>query len=214
MSIATLKKKTQTQYRNMSVGQPGFSLNGTYRSQGYIGQTSLSRSLPRTLSKGNTIRGHGGCCGTYPIYPAILSAVNSTEDNKVVKPSTLSNKGMLDTKYRWIRRPQPFSSVGMKQVDQSDYLKYLKQKNIQENISTSEDSLCKHIVTNDCNISKCNYVSSKVSQIIHKPESDYLAISQEEHIQNINSRCTLLDKSNIFSPKTPSISGVPFSTCG
>lgn len=213
MSIATLKKKTQTQYRNMSVGQPSFSLNGTHRSQGYIGQTSLSRSLPRTLSNGNTIRGHGGCCGTYPIYPAILSAVNSTEDNKVVKTSTLSNKGMLDTKYRWIRRPQPFSSVGMRQVDQTDYLKYLKKKNIQENISTSEDSLCKHIEPDNYNIFTCKYVSSKVFQTIHKPESDYLAISQEEHIQNINSRYTLLDKSNFYSPRTPSISGVPFSTC-
>lgn len=213
MSIATLKKKSQTQYRNMSVGQQGFSLNGTHRSQGYIGQTSLSRSLPRTLAKGNTIRGHGGCCGTYPTYPSILSAVNSTEDISVVKKSALSNKGMLDTKYRWIRRPQPFSHVGMTQVDQTDYLKYLKQKNIQENISTSEDSLCKHVEPSDCNVSKCKYVSSKVTQTIHKPESDYLAVSQEEHIQNINSRCTILDKSNIFSPRTPSISGVAFGTC-
>jgi len=54
MSIATLKRKTQTQYNNMSVGsKTGFSLNGTHRSQGYIGQTSLSRSLPKTLMKGN-----------------------------------------------------------------------------------------------------------------------------------------------------------------
>jgi hypothetical protein len=210
MSVATLKRKTQTQYRNMSVGQSAFSLNGTYRSQGYIGQTSLSRSLPRTLAKGNTIRGHGGCCGTYPKYPAILSAVNSTENISVVKKSTLSNKGMLDTKYRWIRRPQPFSHVGPKQVGQTDYLKYLKQKTIQENIS--KDSLCKHIEPDNCNVSSCEYVSSKVSQTIHKPESDYLAISQEEHIQNINSRCTILDKSSIFSPKT-SISGLPFGTC-
>lgn len=218
MSIATLKKKSQTQYRNMSVGQHGFSLNGTHRSQGYIGQTSLSRSLPRTLAKGNTFRGHGGCCGTYPVYPAILSAVKSTENISVVKPSTLSNKGMLDTKYRWIRRPQPFSSVGAKQVDQTDYLKYLKRKTIQENIS--KDSLCKHIEPDECNVSTCKYVSAKASQTIHKPESDYIAVSQEEHIQNVNSRCTILDKSSIFSldkssmfsPKT-SISGVPFGTC-
>lgn len=210
MSLATFKKKTQTQYRNMSVGQQGFSLNGTHRSQGYIGQTSLSRSLPRTLAKGNTIRGHGGCGGTYPVYPSIISAVNSTEDISVVKKSTLSNKGMLDTKYRWIRRPLPFSSVGMKQVDQTDYLKYLKQKTIQENIS--KDSLCKHIESDNCNVSTCEYVSSKVSQTIHKPKSDYLAISQEEHIQNINSRCTILDISGIFSPRT-SISGVAFGTC-
>ena len=36
MSLATLKKKTQAQYRNVSVGQPQFSINGTHRSQGYV----------------------------------------------------------------------------------------------------------------------------------------------------------------------------------
>ena len=30
----------------------GFSLNGTTRNQGYIGQTSLSRTLVRTLRNG------------------------------------------------------------------------------------------------------------------------------------------------------------------
>ena len=40
MSIATLKKKTQARYTNqMSIGHAGFSLNGTHRNQGYIGQT-------------------------------------------------------------------------------------------------------------------------------------------------------------------------------
>ena len=63
MSIATLKRKTQTKYNNMSVNTgTGFSLNGTRRNQGYIGQTSLSRSLVRTLRNGTAVRGHGGCC--------------------------------------------------------------------------------------------------------------------------------------------------------
>ena len=66
MSIVALKKKTAAKYNNMSVNtKEGFSLNGTRRLQGYVGQTSLSRSLPRTLMRGTTIRGHGGCCGTY-----------------------------------------------------------------------------------------------------------------------------------------------------
>jgi hypothetical protein len=60
MSIATLKRKSQAQYNNNSVGQIAFSLNGTRRNQGYVGQTSLSRSLPRTLARGKIPRGHGG----------------------------------------------------------------------------------------------------------------------------------------------------------
>jgi hypothetical protein len=48
MSIATLKKKTQSQYNNVSVGQKQFSLNGTRRSQGWVGQTALARRRAAT----------------------------------------------------------------------------------------------------------------------------------------------------------------------
>ena len=85
MSIVALKRKTEAKYNNMSVGQKnGFSINGTHRNQGYIGQTSLSRSLPRTLMKNGTAKGHGGCCGNYYIGNIIQSAVTSTEDSTIV----------------------------------------------------------------------------------------------------------------------------------
>ncbi len=99
MSIATLKRKTQAKYNNMSVGQSQFSLNGTHRSQGYVGQTMLSRHFPKTLMKGNVIRGHGGCCGTYPIKPIVQSGVNYQEDSRVVKSSVINTAGMIETKY-------------------------------------------------------------------------------------------------------------------
>ena len=56
MSEATLKRKTAVKYRNMSVGNEsknnkGFSLNGTTRNQGYVGQDTLGRSLPKTIMK-------------------------------------------------------------------------------------------------------------------------------------------------------------------
>ena len=102
MSIVTLKRKTQAKYNNMSVGQKQFSLNGTHRNQGYVGQTTLSRSLPTTLMKGNVIRGHGGCCGHYPIKPIVQSGVNYQEDSSVVKHSVLNTAGMIETKYQCI----------------------------------------------------------------------------------------------------------------
>ena len=93
MSIATLKKKTQAQYNNMSVGSNhGFSLNGTHRSQGYVGQTTLSRSLPRTL-----MNGHGGSYGQYPIVPVVLSAVTSLNNPNIIKPSVVGTYGMINT---------------------------------------------------------------------------------------------------------------------
>jgi hypothetical protein len=48
MSITTLKRKTSAKYNNSSVGQKQFSINGTTKNQGWVGQTSLSRSFPMT----------------------------------------------------------------------------------------------------------------------------------------------------------------------
>jgi len=99
MSIATLKKKTQAKYNNMSVGMDNFSLNGTHRSQGWVGQTMLSRSLPRTPMKGNTPKGNGGCCGKYNTKPGIIqSGVYYLNNPTVIKPSVITNKGMLEEK--------------------------------------------------------------------------------------------------------------------
>ena len=93
MSLATLKKKTQSKYQNSSVGVKQFSINGTNRNQGYVGQTSLSRSLPRTLAGGAFNKGHGGCCGKYTdLDTPVISAVTSTEDSSVVKSAVLSTK--------------------------------------------------------------------------------------------------------------------------
>lgn len=112
MSLVTLKNKVKAQYRNSSVSQPQFSLNGTLRNQGYVGQTSLSRHLIRTPMKGNVIKGHGGCCGKYLVKPVIQPSCTRTLNNSsVVKSSVKNNTGMINTQYRWIRRPQPYTSV-------------------------------------------------------------------------------------------------------
>jgi len=95
----------------MSVNQRQFSLNGGYRNQGYVGQNLISRSLPKTPMRGDTICGSGGWDGTYLTRPPIQSAVTSTEDPNVIKTSVKGTEGMLQEKYRWIRRPRPFSTV-------------------------------------------------------------------------------------------------------
>jgi len=130
MSIVTLKKKTQTQYNNMSVNsKTGFSLNGTHRSQGYIGQTMLSRSLPRTPMKGNVAKGHGGCCGKYPQHGIIQSAVTSLNNTSIIKSSVQTTYGMIRTHYKWIWRPQPYTSTKVDTFHnsnpQSNYIKNL-----------------------------------------------------------------------------------------
>ena len=113
MSIVTLKRKTAATIKNDSVGLSNFSLNGTRRNQGYVGQDMRGRSLPKTIMKGNTPKGHGGCCGKYVKGAIVKSIVNLNCPNNpaVLKTSVLGTNGMLMTKYRWIRRPQPYSTT-------------------------------------------------------------------------------------------------------
>ena len=136
MSIVTLKKKTRQQYNCMSVGRSAFSLNGTHRSQGWVGQTSLSRSLPRTPHRGVTAQGHGGCCGAYSTTSLnIVSGINYQNDPSYVKSSVLDTRGMLATKYRWIRRPAPFTSVKPSTDDQDTYVTLLHRNTVQQSSS-------------------------------------------------------------------------------
>ena len=102
MSLATLKKKTQTKYNNMSVNSV-FNLNGTTRNQGYIGQTSLSRSLPKTIMKGPIMHGYGTCCIKLPLNKPIISGIDYNNDFRVIKTSVKNTKGMLaDRKVRYL----------------------------------------------------------------------------------------------------------------
>jgi hypothetical protein len=184
MSIVALKRKTNAKYNNMSVGSTqGFSINGTHRNQGFVGQTSLSRSLPRTLMKGNTPKGNGGCCGTYNKTTIVQSGVTSVEDSTVVKSSVSGTNGMLTTQFRWVRRPYPYAVVKpdntLNANTQHEYITRLKKLTLNkvENI--------------DCAINKTvtGYKSGNVCDYT-KAESDYLSVSCNEYIMKIQDGCT------------------------
>lgn len=102
MSIYTLKRKTDASYRTMSTGQVCFSLNGGHRSQGYVGQTSLSRSLPRTLMHGDTARGSSACCGKYISVPIVSSGILDMNISTTTKKSVVSSRGRIVKRYPWI----------------------------------------------------------------------------------------------------------------
>jgi len=195
MSIVTLKKKTQTQYNNMSVGMKGFSLNGTRRSQGYVGQTSLSRSLPKTIMKGNVACGHGGHLGKFRKMPIVQSAVISLNNANVVKPSVLGTSGMIDTKYRWIDRPQPYTTVkpdnNQHSNSQSDYITNLTKKTI-SNAAVCDGSV--NYVNQICyrNVDSC-LTNAKTVVAISKPDSVFKPISQSEYLIKKHNKCTVND---------------------
>lgn len=60
MSLATLKRKTAAKYNNMSVGHANFSLNGTHRSQGYVGQNLRSESCMLCTNDPNVVKSSVG----------------------------------------------------------------------------------------------------------------------------------------------------------
>lgn len=200
MSIATLKRKTQTKYNNMSVGLNGFSINGTHRNQGYVGQTSLSRSLPRTLMRGNTVRGHGGCCGTFTVGPIIQSGVTSVEDSTVVKTSTIGTSGMLSTRYKWDKETGKYPIVKPSNNNhntQSDYIKRLTKTTISDikKANDPNNTDCKNtinVIYSNCPKYDAHYkrpIFNKPTCFFTKPESDYLPISSGEYMIQLNDGC-------------------------
>ncbi len=128
MSIATLKRKTAAKYNNNSVGL-GFALNGTHRNQGYVGQTSLSRTVISSKMNGNALKGHGGCCGSYP-SKVIKSQLtdNCLEDTSVIKDSTLGTRGMLREKYKWIWRGGVYAPAKSGDSNNFNYSSYRTSK--------------------------------------------------------------------------------------
>ena len=134
MSIATLKKKTQAKYNNMSVSQPQFSLNGTLRNQGYVGQTSLSRHFVHTPMLGNTVKGNGGLNGAYKQAPFIVEAsLFTTNDPRSVKQSVGNHAGDIAVQNRYLScREWPCSNPVVKNLEYSSetYTEELRKKTL------------------------------------------------------------------------------------
>jgi len=193
MSIATLKKKTQAQYNNMSAGNTqGFSLNGTLRNQGYVGQTSLSRSLPRTLMKGNVIKGHGGCCGNFLIKPIVQSAVTSLNNPQVIKPSVKNTDGMIETKYMWTNRPQKLLSLWKPNYNTNDKSHETYMKDLVKATLKADSAACQKPNTSFkpcCANADANLFNGPAYKPITKPESTYSAISQSEYLAYLTNGC-------------------------
>jgi hypothetical protein len=190
MSIVTLKRKVQAQYNNVSVGQSAFSLNGTRRSAGYVGQDMLGRSLIRSLSRNGSLKGHGGCCGKYPIQEVKTTPEMSGLNNPAtVKTSSLNTTGLFMSKYRWIRRPQPYSTTkpgdAQNNNAQSTYIEHISRKAI------NDAATCPNIPVKTCS-SGCPPIT--------KPKEATGALDENDRLQSLVKKCTNNDDFQI--PKT------------
>ena len=173
MSLATLKKKTAAKYNNMSVNKPSFSLNGTHRSQGYVGQDTIGRSLPRTPMNGNEAKGHGGCCGTYLRSNIVQSGVTSTNDTSVVKSTVTGPSGQLA---KWLHTPlynvaKPDATNNIN--TQQDYISRVEQQAIQAAALTKEaGNVCNVAKVNSCNLLPSDFIARKGKSNVFKRSKD------------------------------------------
>jgi hypothetical protein len=202
MSIVTLKRKTSAKYNNMSVNSKvGFSLNGTHRNQGYVGQSVISRSIPRVNTKG-----HGGCCGTYVIKNNVPNVWN-TEDTTVVKKSSMNNKAVIETKYMYVKRPYPYGSVKPDDTNnintQGTYITEKAKKiityvascpNVPQKVSNCTTSLTKLLRRTNYNVPR------KINCPIVKDTHDFTSISQGEYMKTYATKCNINDDFKFTAP--------------
>lgn len=185
MSIATLKRKTLTKYNNMSVNTgTGFSLNGTTRNQGYVGQTSLSRTLVRTLRNGSAVRGHGGCCTDASKAPIIQTEFTNLEDNAIVKKSSLNTMGMLKRRYN----NKNYNFVKPDNNNNINTSQYHTDRVKKDCIRCTESTINTKVSIPCCNECKPN------ENNITKPIETYMHISGSQHTQDLTLKCAENDK--------------------
>jgi len=136
MSLQVLKKKSRHNRRFAPIsgrGTDGFSLNGGYRNIGAVGQFRMVSNTTRTPYKGSLPKGNGGNNGKYYNHP-LNSGSCCTNDNKIIKKSSLNTAGMIDTKYKWTKSTYPNYWVQEDDnsykitSDQAQYIRQLTQK--------------------------------------------------------------------------------------
>ncbi len=121
----------------VGLSESGFSLNGGSRNVGRVG-SDMKMSHSGTPFRGPYARGRGGTYGAYPPAPLVAdptetlsgavrnhgsaaavvqpvlnaqSVYTRGDQARFVKRSTVSTKGMLDARFRWVRRPYPYAWV-------------------------------------------------------------------------------------------------------
>ena len=129
MSLSVLKRKSQTKYGKLSSrGNVGFSINNPRRVDSHANQHQT-----QTPMKGLAPRGHGSCCGKFPVNIIQSQYVNydfherqyiGDKSNQGI--SVKNHTGSMAIRHKWLKRGYPHTVV--KDVHPMTYDTYLKQK--------------------------------------------------------------------------------------
>jgi hypothetical protein len=184
MSIVALKNKTAAKYNSMSVGHRQFSLNGGYRNQGWVGQTMLSRSLPKTCMRGNTPIGSGGCCGKYMNNGIVQSAVTSLNDSSVIKGSSINNLSMIHNDnrypYRWVRKYSRTDIVDSRLNKLKQKTLACKENSIKNKNAGIPSEGCKNLMNNEKPVI-CSVVTKDAIK----------TVEQSTYIEKLTAKCDI-----------------------
>ena len=177
MSIVVLKRKSSTKYGKIS-SSPNhkiFSINNPRRIGRHPG-----KGQTQTPMKGTAYRGHGTCCGTYPINVLASNYVNydpyerdlNASDKVTTGISVKNNFSSISTRNKWIKSTYPNYIV--KNMQPKDYETYIAQKAAQN----ASKSLGEESITQDnCELDnvKCNKKSSDiVKRVDTMSQSEYM----------------------------------------
>ena len=96
MSLIVLKRKSRRYKAPVSGrGNNGFSINGGYRNQGWVGQDMLGRSLSHTPYRGVAPMGNGGTGGRYPQNIIDGGPCVGINDPDYIKRSNMNTPGLI-----------------------------------------------------------------------------------------------------------------------
>lgn len=163
MSIATLKRKSLTQYGTNHCNAKGqFSLNGVYRQLPY----TLGRSVMGTPFRGPYPMGHGQggrcrvggwrarvCGNSYPVV--VVNSGSCLVPQTEIKRSTMNNSGMIETRFKGILHGSP-SNVYRVDKDQGTYIQKQTSQSSFPNPIVQTGYVANPSCTNDIN-SSVNY---------------------------------------------------------
>ena len=217
MSLSTLKKKTKAKYSKISSSvrykavrelvtennQTYYKLKyETFHKPGYVGfslnnprrvYSHSNRPQTQTPMKGNVPRGHGSCCGKYPIV--INKSNYNNYDNHIREYSTKSNQGIsvknhhgsIATRYKWLHGQYPNYIVkNTKPLDYSQYYDRINGQNATQSMADEDSALD----VDTCNGTTCNkrvQTVEKNSNIVKRVDT----LTQSEYLKTklLNKKC-------------------------
>ena len=122
----------------------------------------------------------------------------------------LGTSGLISTKYKWIKRPQPYTSVKPDSNNntntQSFYVSSISKKALEdEKQNILNNCVNPNVSTRPCNN---NLFKSVKSCYLTKPISEYQSLDSSVYIHQLNSQCQENDELPVASI------GGSYMTCG